>query len=65
MPVSLLTAMMPTPMKEMAVPIQPHCPKRSPKTETAISAVKTGMVLMMKLAGPAATVCSPVFNRTA
>jgi hypothetical protein len=31
----------------------------------AINAVKTGIVLKMKLAGPAGTVCSPVLRRTA
>lgn len=64
-PSGLPAAMRPTPPKEMAVPIQPHRPKRSPRVAVAISAVKTGMVLMMKLAGPAATVVSPILSKTA
>ena len=47
------------PANEMMVPSHASLEKRSPRNSIAATAVKIGLALMMKLAGPAETVSSP------
>ena len=53
------SAMMPMPANETNVPAQAMTEKRSPRKAVAKSAVRIGLMLMMKLAAPAETVNSP------
>ena len=52
------------PANEMMVPSHASLEKRSPRNSIASTAVKIGLALMMKLAGPAETVSSPKLSRT-
>jgi len=58
------SAIRPIPAKERAVPSHWVRPKDSLRKRMASSAVMMGLTLMMKLAGPAETVCSPRLRST-
>ena len=57
------SAISPMPANDTAVPSHAPRPKRSPRTIMASAAVMIGLTLMMKLAGPDDTVCSPRLSR--
>ena len=57
-------AISPMPANEMMVPSHAIPEKRSPRNSIASTAVKIGLPLMMKLAGPAETVSSPKLSST-
>ncbi len=48
-----------TPVKDTAMPAQPHHVSRSRSTTPAMSAVNTGPAAMIRLAAPALTLRSP------